>query len=757
MKLQGLYIESRFGRRIVALFLLAAVLPVTVLLALGWQAWTARTQAVAEEQLQRDTKYTGMQVYDRLIRARDALQAALDQETPLDDALRDRLQSLGMATVIETVPDTTIARPGEEPSARQLRAWWHNGAKHAVRLQLMDTDGPARLPAVVLAVQRPDGRRALIARVSRSALWADTFVWGANQEGCVYDANGRTLFCNSPLLEAGRQVEDGETVVKSSWNLFLDYEFDAPDWRFETRRLMAADQVAGGLSLAGLAWRVALAVVLVAATLSIVLVRRTVEPLRRLTEVARQLSNDELTVRADPHGSDEFAELGDALNGMAEKLIQRGDIDSLTQLFNREGLGHWMRRTPLPPRYAMMLIDLDHFSEVNDTLGHDAGDEVLKNAAEALTAKLPKGAVAARQGGDEFVLLVPAPDDDAWRRVAEQVRDDMARRFVVRGNEVQLGASIGVALHPDHGGTQIDLLRYADMAMYAAKAAGRGQYALFDTTLERDARDRATLTAELRSAVPRDELVLYFQPRIGCRNGRARSAEALVRWQHPERGMLGPGAFIGLAEQVGLIPELGRWVLRDACRQMAVWLRRGVALERVSVNVSVLQLREPNFVQMVLRAAEDHGLEPHHLELELTESLMAEDPVGVGNILRELHDRGIHIALDDFGTGFSSMAYLRQLPLSVLKIDRAFVKDLGDGRADDIARSIIALGQALKLEIVAEGVETQEQHERLCGWGVDEIQGFLHAKPMPAAQLEAWLAARAAAAPAPPSALPAPV
>ncbi len=430
-----------------------------------------------------------------------------------------------------------------------------------------------------------------------------------------------------------------------------------------------------------------------------------------------------------------------AARSREQELVHRAAHDSLTGLVNRYGLHHQIEQalgsSASDAPLAVLSLDLDHFKDVNDTLGHEAGDELLCAASRRLKSCAPAGAMVARPGGDEFVLLLPGADAATAVTVARLAIAALGRPFTLRGGEQRLGASVGIALHPQHGGTREELLRCADIALFAAKAAGRAQHMLFTPDLDRAARERVQLQAELRRALERNEFVVHYQPRVQPSDGRILSAEALIRWQHPERGLLYPGAFIDVAESSGLIDEVGRWVLDAACAQAAAWRRDGTPLQRVSVNLSTRQLGSGDLTRYVREALSRSGLPAEALELEVTESLLMGDPGEACAQLAEMRRMGVTIALDDFGTGYSSMSILLQLPIDVMKIDRSFVVGLGsDDGAMAVTRAIVALARSLRLHLVAEGVETEAQAEVLRLMGCDELQGYLFSRPVPADRFE---------------------
>jgi diguanylate cyclase len=431
--------------------------------------------------------------------------------------------------------------------------------------------------------------------------------------------------------------------------------------------------------------------------------------------------------------------VGRAARDREDELVHRAAHDSLTGLPNRYGLhsgldallGDGQGSTPL----AVLFVDLDHFKDVNDSRGHAAGDALLCLAADRLRDCVPEAALVARQGGDEFAVLLPHATADEAGALAERIIEGLSQPFALRDGDHHLGASIGVSLCPEHGGSRAELLRCADIALYAAKAAGRGRHQVFTRKLDAAAHDRVQLQTELRLALQRGEFVAHYQPRVRPIDRVVTSAEALIRWQHPERGLLGPGAFIAMAEASGLIDGIGQWILDAACAQMAAWRAAGVDIGRVSVNVSPQQLASGELPRQVRDALDRHGLPASALELEVTESLLVGDIGKAHAQLGEIRRWGVTIALDDFGTGYSSMSTLRQLPIDVMKIDRAFIVDLGsDAGAMAITHAIVALARSLKLQLVAEGIETEAQFGALRSLGCDEMQGFLFSKPLAPAQ-----------------------
>jgi diguanylate cyclase (GGDEF)-like protein/PAS domain S-box-containing protein len=424
-----------------------------------------------------------------------------------------------------------------------------------------------------------------------------------------------------------------------------------------------------------------------------------------------------------------------------ERLATR---DALTGLPNRLLLNDRLHRNLFnasrhADRFAVMFIDLDHFKTINDSLGHDAGDELLRQVAERLVACVRRGDTVARLGGDEFVVMLERIGDDAdAAQVAEKMVEALVRPFDVGGRMLASGCSIGVALYPSDGEDAGTLLKNADTAMYQAKAQGRGRYRFFSAEMTARAMEQLTLGNDLRDAVSRGEVSLAWQPVFALADGALVTAEALLRWRHPRLGMIAPARFVGLAEDSGAIIALGGWVLREACVVGAAWTCIGVAPPRIAVNISVRQLDDGDtLVRSVERALEASGLPPALLELEVTESLFVDAVERRAQVLERLARLGVSISLDDFGAGYSSLALLRRLPVSTLKIDRAFVRDLvRDADSGPVVAAVIALSRHLRLRTVAEGIETTEQLAHVRALGCDLGQGFLLGAPLSAVQFE---------------------
>jgi diguanylate cyclase len=432
-----------------------------------------------------------------------------------------------------------------------------------------------------------------------------------------------------------------------------------------------------------------------------------------------------------------------ALEQASDQLQHSAMHDALTDLPNRlllaERLEQAIRHADgQGSRFATLLIDLDHFKAVNDSLGHAAGDELLMEVARRLRAAVRRSDTLARFGGDEFVLLIN--DVTAVSQIEGVIRavcECLTRPIDLGDLEVHVSLSVGVSLYPSDGADRETLLKHADVAMYQAKRAGRNGFQFYAPAMNAFTRDRLVLENELRRAVRASEFQLAYQPQASTADGGVESVEALIRWNHPRRGLLPAAAFIPLAEESGLILPIGDWVLREACRQASSWRRNGRPL-RVAVNLSAQQLRQRDLPDTVHAALTASGLDPQDLELELTETVVMQEAESSIRTLRRLSELGVSIAVDDFGTGYSSLSYLRRLPLRRLKIDRSFVRDILVSRENaEIVRAIVSLAASLDLRVIAEGVETCDQLEVLAHLGCEHFQGFYCCPPVAAAQLAA--------------------
>ncbi|MCL4762580.1 MAG: EAL domain-containing protein [Burkholderiales bacterium] len=539
---------------------------------------------------------------------------------------------------------------------------------------------------------------------------------------------------------------------------------------------------------------VVLLLTVVAVIASLLLTRRLVAPMRRLMRAARAVGAGRLDVYVPASSSDELGLLTHTFNHMTQRLSESqaevanyqrtledkvaqrtrelevatahayklAQHDILTGLPNRSLLNQRLRQIFAQAQrsglqVACLFLDFDHFKRINDTLGHDAGDQLLQSIAQRLTNAVRESDTVARLGGDEFVVILPGLDPAhatfEIMTVLQRVRDSFHAPFRLADQTPTLTCSIGVSVYPLDAVDAVTLIKQADTAMYAAKEAGRNSYRFYTADMNARVQQRLQLETDMRRGLMDDEFFLVYQPQIDLRSGRACGVEALLRWRDPTRGVVSPAEFIPIAEESGMIQALGARVLRDACRQVMQWHKSSMPL-RLAVNLSVQQLQHESWLSVVEEALASTGLPSHYLDLEITESVIITHPERAVATLVRLKQMGVSITVDDFGTGYSSLSYLARLPIQGVKIDQRFVRGLEQNRNDEaITQAIIALSHSLGLRVIAEGVETVAQLEYLKRHGCEEAQGFLIARPLEEPELRQWVhrteAERAAAQPQP--------
>lgn len=433
--------------------------------------------------------------------------------------------------------------------------------------------------------------------------------------------------------------------------------------------------------------------------------------------------------------------LATSLDRANSELVQLALHDNLTKLPNRVLLNDRLEQaiqkaTRGNRHFAVLFLDLDGFKAVNDAYGHHVGDLLLIEVSRRILDTKRSEDSVARLGGDEFVLLIDLGEPEEAAALAQRLIESISRTYLIDRNNLHISASIGIALFPTDGLTAHDLMVNADAAMYHAKELGRNGYCFFESTMNTNAHQQMQLQQDLRKALNQGEFILHYQPKMLAPNGPMIGVEALLRWQHPDHGLVPPDRFLPLAERTGLIIPIGNWVIDEACRQLREWHDEGHQDWSIAVNLSAVQLGHASLVSVVRVALERHSLDARHLILEVTESTAMRDAEASLVILEQLSELGVSISIDDFGTGYSSLLYLKRLPANELKIDRGFVTELAQGNDDEaIVSAIIALGQTLGLKIVAEGVETAEQQELLTRLGCNTLQGYLLGSPLPAEQL----------------------
>ena len=421
-----------------------------------------------------------------------------------------------------------------------------------------------------------------------------------------------------------------------------------------------------------------------------------------------------------------------------ENIRRQANYDSLTGLPNRELFLDRLAQSLFNmsragQKLALMFLDLDGFKLVNDTLGHNVGDLLLRETSRRLRGCIRDTDTVARLGGDEFTVIMPGViDPQKVLVVAQRVLDSLSEAFVLEGHETFVSCSIGITIYPDDAADSHELLKNADSAMYRAKDQGKANYQFYTSDLNAEVKERMVLKNGLVRARDRGELSLHYQPKLDIRSGLITGVEALMRWNSLELGQVSPVKFIPVLEETGMVVDVGEWAIRTACEQHCAWRDMGLPPIKVAVNLSARQLREHNFVSIVRQVLKETGVAPEHLEIEITESMLMSDTANVVITLGKLHDLGITITMDDFGTGYSSLSYLKQFPIDTIKIDRSFIADIATDSDDvEIIKAIITMGQSLNRKIIAEGVETAEQLSILKKYQCDEIQGYLFGRPMP--------------------------
>lgn len=460
----------------------------------------------------------------------------------------------------------------------------------------------------------------------------------------------------------------------------------------------------------------------------------TVEQLREANErlVVATVSAQTMTEAAEQATAQiSYMAEHDFLTGLPNRSLLTDRLAQSIALAKRRG-----------KRVALMYLDLDHFKHVNDSLGHAVGDQLLQSAAKRLQACVRNSDTVSRQGGDEFVVLlteVEAVRDAAL--AAEKLIAAMAAPHLIGGHPLHVTLSIGISLYPDDGKNVETVLRNADTAMYHAKRGGRNNYQAFTPDMNAHAVARRSVEEALHRALEQRGLVLHYQPKVILETGAVTGAEALLRLQQADRSLVLPAQFVPIAEDCGLIVPIGRWVLREACRQAVAWLQTGLEMGQIAVNVSAVEFHSKDFLAGVRAILNDTGLDPRHLELELTESGLMQDTEMMTAILHALKDLGVQIAVDDFGTGYSSLSYLRRFPIDTLKIDQSFVHDIDGDAGESIVSAVIAMGKSLKQRVVAEGIETREQLAFLQSHHCAEGQGYYFSRPVPAEEFATLLAA----------------
>ncbi|QHT63109.1 EAL domain-containing protein [Paenibacillus lycopersici] len=498
---------------------------------------------------------------------------------------------------------------------------------------------------------------------------------------------------------------------------------------------------------------VLLGALLLSAGIISLIIRSIIRPLHTLAAASDRIGEGDLSGHVTIDSDDEFKKLGDAFNHMVDSLRTFAFYDPLTNLPNRRQFANSMQRAvehaeAAGAKPAIVFLDIDNFKRINDTLGHTVGDGLLGQAANRLTTHFGAEGTVARFGGDEFVILLEdAPDRERLKALMDTIGELFLPPFMIQEQRIVVKASIGAAVYPEHGLSGEELLKNADTAMYRAKELGRNNAQFFEGGMNDAVVKKSRMEQALRTALDNNELSVHYQPQLETTTGRIRGFEALARWHHPELGAISPMEFIPIAEEAGLIGRIDAWVMREACLRTVELQRAFGKPYSISVNVSAVELRQSGLAEIIARTLRDTKLRPECLEIEITESVLIDSLESSTAVLREVERLGVRIALDDFGTGYSSLSYLMSLPIHTLKIDKSFIQNMAAAAGEKaIVESIIALVHKLGHQVVAEGIETEEQLALLKNWDCDYVQGYLHSRPVPEPDLPSLIAAREAAA-----------
>ncbi len=674
---------------------------------------------------------------------------------------------------------------------KRLRLRWRGGLRLRTTLMVVVLLGVTIPALVLLAVEQRLTEALQKTQIERSE-WALIAMGSVSMADPIWVVDHAALdgvathLLENPQVVALRVEENLSKVpilerIRPGYALALDRDTSSQRLNHRTQTIVRSGETLGTLTVwfdaaygqGALQQRrvqmlllVAVQVIASLLMLTPVLVSRILKPIERLKVQATALlahgegqtqpvfvwkRRDELGLlgRHLSQVQQQLAELFGQLGAKNAQLQQMALYDQLTGLPNRSLFTDLVQREILharrsKQRFGVFFIDLDRFKAINDSMGHAAGDALLIEVASRLRGTLREVDVVCRQSGDEFLVL--ARDIHHWEFLAEmaqRVLKAIELPMALAGGSARVSASMGIALFPDDAEDFEALVKNADIAMYQAKALGRARYSFFHTELNSRLQASIELEKELGQAIAGGQLVLHYQPQINADTGHLVGVEALVRWQHPQRGLLYPGSFIGIAEESGKIADMGVWTLGEACRQMADWKARGLAVGCMSVNVSALEFRDHRLLDSLQSALGASGLAPQELEIEITESVLMAETETSQRIIERLRELGVGIAIDDFGTGYSSLAYLKRLRPNQLKIDQSFVSDAStDNDSRAIIKGVVGLANALGLMVVAEGVETAEQLQFLRESGCHTLQGYYIARPMPVDQLEAWIAQR---------------
>ena len=784
-------LRSRFGRRLFGLFVICSLLPTGLLALISFGTVTRQLRESSIVRLTHTGDQVGRAIVERLRMLNEDLARVTGRATPCpaaatwqdgpacDEAFIYWLSGLtfvpegGVPVAMFGPPVAPLSlNPPVGAPADPKRGWVVSG---------VDTSGR---PIVHLVRPAANGgpRGLLVAEINLHYLTGDRADTPLLPTMVFHLADDSARIILGSELGAARIPDEvraelastrsgsfewtlGETSYLAVHRPFSPAEGPAlPGWRVVVSE--DRNEVVGPMQAFRRDFPLVIALGLMAALLlSLWQLRRSLTPLAALHEGTRRVARQQFGEPVVVTTTCEFGEVATSFNTMADQIHTQLDalrrlayFDTLTGLPNRASFTHKLtteleRNRAEGDLVGVLLLDLDHFSRINDTLGHRIGDFLVQDVSNRVTTccnDLVPGSQVARLGGDEFTVIVPGLTESRTAvQLAERLLEAFAAPFSLDGHEVVVSTSIGISFHPIDGSDIESLLKHADAAMYQAKRKGRNRYEVYAAALTAGAVERLTLEHQLRQALELDQFALWYQPIVDLKTGRITSAEALIRWHHPEWGIVPPGEFIPLCEERGLIVPIGEWSLRALCAQSMAWQRQGLPVIPIANNLSGQQLQDPDTVGLVQRVLRETGLDPGALIIELTESILMEGGSDAWAAVQALSELGVGLAIDDFGTGYSSLSYLKQFPVQTLKIDRSFISNITTDPDDAaITRAVIALGQALGLRTVAEGVETEEQAEYLRRQGCDAMQGYLIGRPVPAPAFATYLRGPGLMAPA---------
>jgi diguanylate cyclase (GGDEF)-like protein len=750
------WFQAHLSRKFFLGFLLSAALPMLLLGYLSIKYVTEQLTLQSEDNLQSSAKEMGMQIINKLILARQQLQLIASHP-------RDRSAVQNQTHPFTDIILHTDRQPAEvlqgynALEAAEIRQISRTLNRHAATL--FTTASSLYLAVPIRSIHSADAM--LIGRLNVKDVLPGSEYLSADTVMCVHDAH-QLLACLSNEGVSRTQPDSGHDGLSKTWSIFLQGEFstqfNSTDWTVEVTQSKR--------QMARLVKRyyevippIVLLVIALVSFIATRFIRALLKPLRAYAETAEAISIANLSTHVDIAGSDEVARAGQAFNRMIDRirdektafesrLEKKANFDELTELPNRNllhaCLGQAMTNASVDDtRVAVLFLDLNDFKSINDSMGHRVGDLLLKEVAARLSSSCRAGDSIFRFGGDEFIIILTDIEVDTRHELASLVSgivSTIRQPVTLQGYEFKTSASVGIALYPTDAMTAEALIQHADTAMYKAKNAESDSVVFFKQAFHDQLVTRIHLEKKIRRALNHDEFELYYQPQIDSVSGEIVGAEALIRWNDPDKGLISPDDFLPVAEQSGLILPIGEWVINTACQQARRWQHAYPQPLRLAINVSARQFSDDHLLSHVSYALQRHHLDPALLELEITEQVAIKDINQTIRILEALQALGVHTAVDDFGTGYSSLAYLSQFPLRTLKVDQSFTQSMTptkDGLA--IVTAIIAMAHALSLEVVAEGVETPEQQTLLQRLKCDYLQGYLFSRPLPANQFMALL------------------